>query len=218
MKHNTVERRRRGRPSKFGRPSQLVALTLPIDVVRGLQRVDRDIARAIVGLFEDAPQATDDPSEDRQPDAELVRIADQRSLIVVNSAVIRSLPGVSLVPLDGSRAFLALEPGRGVSDLELAVLDRLDDAVQTLEREALERLRRQLKAWRRDPALRFHGRSIIVVETLAPPRATVASAPATSGRAARGRPESRQPSRRTQLAGPPVPTDSARRGRRRAAA
>jgi hypothetical protein len=171
MKNNAAERRRRGRPSKFGRPSQLVALTLPVDVLRGLRRVDRDLARAIVRVFEGAANPADELAEDLQPDAELVKIADRRSLIVVNSAVIRSLPGVSIVPLDGTRAFLALEPGRGVSDLELAVIDRLDDAVQPRERQALEQLRRQLRAWRRDPALRFHGRAIIVVETLAPARA-----------------------------------------------
>jgi len=160
MKHNVAERRRRGRPPKFGRPSQLVALTLPIDVVRGLQRVDKDIARAIVRVFEGTVPAGDDSPRDRRPDAELVRIADRRSLIVVNSAVIQSLPGVNVVPLDATRAFLALEPGRGVSDLELAVIDRLDDAVETRERQALGQLRRQLKAWRRDAALRFHSRSI----------------------------------------------------------
>jgi hypothetical protein len=177
MKHNVAERRRRGRPPKFGRPSQLVALTLPIDVVRGLQRVDKDIARAIVRVFEGTVPAGDDSPRDRRPDAELVRIADRRSLIVVNSAVIQSLPGVNVVPLDATRAFLALEPGRGVSDLELAVIDRLDDAVETRERQALGQLRRQLKAWRRDAALRFHSRSIIVVETLAPSRMRADSTP-----------------------------------------
>jgi hypothetical protein len=137
-------------------------------------------------VFEGAANPADELSEDLQPDAELVKIADRRSLIVVNAAAIRSLPGVSIVPLDGTRAFLALEPGRGVSDLELAVIDRLDDAVQVREREALEQLRRQLKTWRRDPSLRFHGRAIIVVETLAPARArgdsTTVSAAAQKGK------------------------------------
>lgn len=170
MKTDAAERRGRGRPSKFGRPSQLVALTLPVDVVRGLRKIDRDLARAIVGVFEGAPNSADESSEDVQPDAELLKIADRRSLIVVNSVIIRSLPGVAIVPLDETRAFLALEPGHGVSDLELTVIDRLDDAVPPRERQALEQLRRQLRAWRRDPALRFHRRAIIVVETLAASR------------------------------------------------
>jgi len=186
MKSDAAERRRRGRPSKFGRPSQLVALTLPLDVVRGLRKIDRDLARAIVRVFEGAPNAADESSEDLQPDAELLKIADRRSLIVVNSVIIRSLPGVAIVPLDGTRGFLALEPGRGVSDLELAVIDRLDDAVQARERQALEQLRRQLKTWRREPTLRFHGRAIIVVETLAASRARADGTTARAGARKRG--------------------------------
>lgn len=169
MKEKAAEQRGRGRPSKFGRPSQLVALTLPVDVVRGLRKLDRDLAHAIVRVFEGTASAADDPPDESPPDVELVKIADRRSLIVIRSAVIRSLPGVNIVPLDGTRAFLALEPGRGISDLELAVIDRLDDALQSSERQALEQLRRQLRSWRRDPALRFHSRAILVVETLTPP-------------------------------------------------
>jgi hypothetical protein len=171
--------RRRGRPSKFGRPSQLVALTLPVDVVRGLRRIDGDIARAIVRLFEGAAASSDaELSEDQQQYAELLKIADRRALIVVNPAVISSLPGISMIPLDGRRAFLALEPGHGVSDLELAVIDCLDESEPGRERQALQSLRGQLRTWRRDPALRFHGRSIIVVETVTRSRMRHASKPA----------------------------------------
>ncbi len=77
----------------------------------------------------------------------------------------RSLPGVSLIPLDETHAFLALETGQGMSDLELAVIDRLSDRrVEQRERTALEALRSQLSAWRHDRRLAFHLRSIIVVE------------------------------------------------------
>jgi hypothetical protein len=155
---------RRGRPPKFGRPSQVVALTLPDEVVRGLRRVHPDLAWAIVQLFEKRPPArVDEP----QADAELVAIADRRSLIVVNRAVFKSLPGIHIIPLTGNRAVLALEPGRGMTDLELAVLDRLDDsAIDERERKALRRLRTQLRAWRHDRVLRFHSRAIIVVERI----------------------------------------------------
>jgi len=155
---------KRGRPPKFGRPSQVVALTLPEDVVRGLRKVHKDLAWAIVTLFEKrVPRATDD----QQPDAELVTIADRRSLIVVNRSVFKSLPGIHIIPLDGNRAFLALDSDRGMADLELAVIDRLDDpSVDSRERRALSGLRSQLRNWRLDDALRFHTRAIIVVERL----------------------------------------------------
>ena len=159
--------RKRGRPPKFGRPSQVVALTLPEEVVRGLRRIHPDLAWAIVTLFDkDPPRAP--AAGEPQPDAELVTIAERRSLIVVNRAVFKSLPGIHIIPLNGNRAFLALEPGRGMTDLELAVIDRLDDGtVEPRERKALRRLRAQLRTWRHDRALRFHARAIIVVERVA---------------------------------------------------
>jgi hypothetical protein len=158
--------RPRGRPPKFGRPSQVVALTLPEDVVERLRRVDRDLGWAIVKLLDDAhgaaPRAD---AEEPQPDVELVSVADRRALIVVNRAVIRNLPDVNMIPLGGNRAFLALESGRGMSDLELAVIDSLaGSSVSREERRALRRFRAQLAAWRRDHQFRFHTRAIIVAE------------------------------------------------------
>jgi len=155
---------RRGRPSKFGRPSQVIALTLPSDVVRGLQKIHADVGWAIVALLEKSRPRTG-PQVEAVPDVELVKVGDRRSLIVVNRAVVRRLHGVSIVPLHGDRAFLALDDGHGMSDLELAVIDGLeDDTLEPRERTALEALRVRLKAWRSDRALRFHIRSIIVVE------------------------------------------------------
>lgn len=110
-------------------------------------------------------------NEQPQGDAELVGIADRRHLIVVNSAVVKRLPGVSIIPLNGNRAFLALEPGQGIADLELIVRDRLEDAtVGGSERQALEMLRTRLLKWRRDRTLRMHSRAIVVVERVAPTR------------------------------------------------
>jgi hypothetical protein len=162
----TATRSRRGRPSKFGRPSHVLALTLPDEVVRGLRKIDPDVGWAIVTLFEKSPVARSGAS-DPQPDVELVTIADRRSLIVVNRDAFKTLPGISVVPLHGSRAFLALDAGSGMTGLELAVIDRLDDAsVDADERQALQKLRAQLREWRHDRTLRFHTRSIIVVERL----------------------------------------------------
>jgi hypothetical protein len=69
-----------------------------------------------------------------------------------------------MVPLSDHEAFLALEPGRGMADLEIAVLDQLERLKPgTPERRAAERLRQQLRAWRRDSKLTFQPRSIILV-------------------------------------------------------
>ena len=173
----SVTRRRRGRPQKFGRPGELVQLTLPTDVIRGLHQMDDDLARAVVRLFELAPAW----ALGSRLDVELLAIADRHFLIVINRSVVKSLPGVDLIPIEGHRAFLALAPGRGVSDLELAVIDRLSDVANFIdfrEREALEHLREQLRVWRNDPTLQFHNRAIIVVEsTVTPHSAKAVGAP-----------------------------------------
>jgi hypothetical protein len=160
------DKRRRGRPSKFGRPSRAVALTLPEDVIQALRRVHRDLGWAIVKLLGDeGGGATARQKKEAQPDVELVAVADRRYLIVINQEAIRSLPGVNIVPLSGTRAFLALDVDCGMSDLELTVLDRLRQAtLEPRERQALTTLRTQLGGWRGDAKLQVHTRAILVVE------------------------------------------------------
>lgn len=92
----------------------------------------------------------------------MVRFPGDRALIIVRSDLIKDFPGVSLIPLSDGRAFLALEVGKGVADLELLVLDRLDDKqVDATERGALIELRQLLRQWRRE-GIRFESRSIII--------------------------------------------------------
>jgi hypothetical protein len=159
----THPRRSRGRPRKFSDPSRPVALTLPEHAIRALKRINRDLAWAIVSLLGKREQRR--PTEPLGLDAELVAVANRRSLIVVNSDVVKKLPGVSIIPLNGHRAFLALDPGKGMADLELAVADRLGQRrLGARERKALEALRRLVAKWRRTRSAHVHSRSIIVVE------------------------------------------------------
>jgi hypothetical protein len=88
---------------------------------------------------------------------------------VVDPATYRSLPGVSVIPVAAGRALLALEAGRGMADLELAILDRMEGPRATPpERRALEALFRSVRGWRRSRAYRFSIRSIILVEHRGP--------------------------------------------------
>lgn len=187
---STGSTRRRGRPSKFGRPSQVVALTLPEDVVDRLRRVHRDLGWAIVKLVDDQ---TIPPTARRQtiePDVELVTVAERRALIVVNREVIKDLPGVNFIPLSGNRAFLALDIDKGMSDLELAVGDRLaEGALGRQERQALGRFQSQLRSWRHDDTLRFHTRAIIVGERTAKMRLKRPQAAAARSQTTRRQPK-----------------------------
>lgn len=162
-------RGRRGRPPKFGRPGRVVALTLPEEVVLGLRKVNADLAWAIVTLFNKTSTAAKTTRLTLHPsdEAELVAVGGLRSLIVVPRQLFTNLdlPGVSIIPLHDDRAFLALEPGHGMSDLVLAVDNRL--AETPLDRRtaaALRRLRKQLRQWRSNPRLRCEAHTIIVVE------------------------------------------------------
>jgi hypothetical protein len=159
--------RKRGRPQKFGRAAELISLTLPGDVLEWLTSIDDDLGWAIVKLHERAtkPRAADHDV------AHLVRFPGDRALILVRAELFKDMPGVSLIPLADGRAFLALETGKGVADLELFVLDRLDDRrVDATERAALNKLRLLLKQWRQE-GIRFESRSIVVAHhKKGPPR------------------------------------------------
>ena len=65
-------RGKRGRPPKFGRPETVVAITLPEEVVAGLQKVHADLGWAIVTLFEKAAKLS---NVSRRPANEAALIA-----------------------------------------------------------------------------------------------------------------------------------------------
>jgi hypothetical protein len=150
-------RARRGRPPKYGRPAQLVTFTLPDDVLAWLKTLHSDPAWAIVKLHQQDARR-------RRPIAlaELVQLPERRALILVNAEVLGHLPGVNIIPLSDGRGFLALEAGRGVADLEIAVIDRLEaPRLPGREREALMALRDKLREWRQQ-GVGFESRAIIV--------------------------------------------------------
>ena len=161
----------RGRPLKFGRPARLLAVTLPDDVVRALQRIHPDPAWAIVSLCEQLGRTDGRPAPNSRPAIELAQLSPDSALIVVDPRAIRSVPGMSVVPVASGRAFLAFDEGRGLADLELAVLERLDDPkIGAGARKELKELHRQVQDWRRSRGYRFSTRSIILVERTSPPR------------------------------------------------
>jgi hypothetical protein len=158
----------RGRPPKFGRPSQVVALTLPEDVLGALRTLHRDPAWAIVQLVETMLGA---PRRGQRPPApatiaELAHLPGKRGLIVVQPQVFTRFPGVSTISLADGRAFLAFDHGAGLADLEVAIQDKLEAAAPSdVGRKQLTELLEVVRGWRRDRKLAFRTKSIIVVET-----------------------------------------------------
>lgn len=157
--------RSRGRPPKFGRPARLVALTLPEDTINDLHAIDADLAKAVVALVDRALGRTSTAAGDWDASVGLAHVGESRALIVIDTTVFRELPGCALVPLSERRAFLALDPGRTLADLELSVTDLLEEeGTAEADRPALVMLRQALRDWRRDDTLSFHTRSIVLVE------------------------------------------------------
>jgi hypothetical protein len=162
-----VPRKQRGRPLKFGRPALILALTLPHDVVHGLRRIHPDPAWAIVSLYERLAHKAHQPRRGSEPGVELAQLSPDSALIVVDPQVIQSVPGVSVVPVAAGRAFLAFDQGRGLADLELAVVERLQDPkTNAAVRKDLSALHQHIRHWRRSRRFRFSTRSIILIERL----------------------------------------------------
>jgi hypothetical protein len=142
-----------------------VALTLPEDTIQGLKAIDADLAKAVVALVDRAQGRTTTPIGEWDAPVSLAHVNDSRALIVIDPSIFRDIPGCAVIPLSEGRAFLALDPGGTLADLELAVADMLDEeAGHSGEREALAALRQALREWRHDDSLSFHTRSIVLVE------------------------------------------------------
>ena len=159
--------RKRGRPHKFGRPSRLVAIRLPEDVIAKLRAQNNDLAKAVVSMVGSGsgPSRKSAVRTSSSATAELLRFAPRRFLISVDRKAIGRLPGCELVPVGPASAFVALPPGQGLGDLGMAVVDRLEEpGLAARERGALLRLRDALRAWRRDRNLTYVTRAIVVVQ------------------------------------------------------
>jgi hypothetical protein len=142
-----------------------VALTLPEDTIQGLKSIDADLAKAVVALVDRTQGRTTTVSGEWDSPVSLAHVTEGRALIVIDPKIFREIPGCAVIPLSEGRAFLALDPGRTLADLELSVADLLDDQeTEPGQREALGALRQALRDWRRDDSLSFHTRSIVLVE------------------------------------------------------
>ncbi len=140
-------------------------MTLPEDVIAMLRARDRDLARAIVGLVGRGDRKSSKRIERTPEPVNLLKIGRGRFLITIDSRVVARLPQCELVPFGRGAAVLALEPGHGLADLALAVVDRLDEPdVKTHERAALVRVRSAIRTWMRDKGFSYETRAIVVIK------------------------------------------------------
>lgn len=156
----TSTSRRRGRPTKFGRPSQAVTITLPDDVVAAFRSVDPDLSRAIVHVAETAGSRLAP-----RPAVELTRYGHHAVIVLAPNKAIERLPGVALVPLPDGRSLISLDEDIGVAELEVLVRDALDtSSTPASERASLQVLADILRSARRSRSVSLSRRNIIVLE------------------------------------------------------
>jgi hypothetical protein len=151
-----------GRPSKYGRASRAVTLTLPEDVIERLSAVNVDLGRAIVALAE-RPGSVRAP---RMRLAEVTSYGNHAVIVVTPVKELRRLPGVQLVPIGNGRALISLEPRYSVPQLELDLRDAIErsDAPPS-ERRTLIALADILQQSRRSRRITLEERTIIVLES-----------------------------------------------------
>jgi hypothetical protein len=150
-----------GRPTKYGRPSHAVTITLPDDVLARLRSVDTDLGRAIVSLVERRRA----PRLPEFAPAELAAYGTHAVIIVDQAKALKRLPGVQLVPTGNGRALISLDQPNSVPKLELNVRDAIDTTVNKKERQMLEALADILRRARSSRGVTLKERSIIVLES-----------------------------------------------------
>jgi len=154
-------KRARGRPSKFGRPSRPVTVTLPHDVLSRLTAIDSDLGRAIVTTVERVSHR-----RRRAPAAAEVTAYGSHAVILVNPVrALKRLPGVQLIPVGNGRALISLDHPHAVPHLELAARDLIErNEVTAAERQTLGELADILRRSRQSHRIAVEERTIIVLE------------------------------------------------------
>ena len=155
-----MERQRRGRPTKYGRPARAVTVTLPEDVLARLSGVHTDIGSAIVSLVEKRGPIRSKPIRP----AEVTRYGNRAVIVVTPGPTLRRLRGVQLVPVGDGRALISLAASTSISSLELQVRDALERmSPSNREREGLQALADILRRSRGPRDFTSEARTIIVL-------------------------------------------------------
>lgn len=150
---------RRGRPRKFAAPSRAVTLTLPENIIDALERVDRDLSRAVVRVAQ--------PEIRKRPHAaaELSTFGTRAVIVITPTRTLERLMGVILVPLSDGRALISFDESMTTARLELKIEDALeDDRLPPVDVEILSGIRELLKEARRSASVTLSERNIIVLE------------------------------------------------------
>lgn len=138
-----------GRPRKFAETSRPITVTLPDRILKSLNAVHKDRARAIVKVTEAVMSNAGTMSEP----VKLVEIEPGLALIVTGpSASLQKIPWLRLVEIAPARYLLSIPTGTSPEMLEVAILDLIENLTEEseYERRLLGELRRRLSHLRRE--------------------------------------------------------------------
>ena len=138
-----------GRPPKFQEECRAITVTLPIRILRQLERFDKERGRGIVKCVEAATRNT---SESEGKYVEIVPVTNDAALIIISrSTQLVTIPWLRLIEIAPARFILSLPTGTAVESLELAIMDLLEKLPdsETTEKTLLSQLRYYLSKYRR---------------------------------------------------------------------
>jgi hypothetical protein len=132
---------------------------LPETVIDALERIDRDVSRAVVRVTQ--PEIRKGP----HAAAELATFGSRAVIVVNPTRTIERLIGVMLVPLSDGRALISFDETMTPARIELKIEDALeDDRLPVSDAEVLASIRDLLKDARRSASVTLSQRNIIVLE------------------------------------------------------
>jgi hypothetical protein len=137
-----------GRPPKFQEPSTSITLTLPHRILKNLEEIDGDRAKAIVKCVEAVLSLGPEPNTK----VELINLSDDAAVLVIGPCrSLEQIPWLNLVEITPSRYIMTIPTGTPLASLEVALLDLIETLPEErmADLQPLQEIRLQLSQHRR---------------------------------------------------------------------
>ena len=153
-----------GRPAKFDEPSRPVTITLPDRILKWLEAIDADRAKAVVKSVETALAGTETATGESVGELRVAK--DEALLVVPKSRLLATVPWLTLIEIAPGRNLLSLRDAVTIEKLEVTLGDLIDSHpdASPVELRILRTLQEKIRAPRRNQAVRTE--EILVVRDL----------------------------------------------------
>lgn len=138
-----------GRPPKFSEESTPITVTLPRRILKKLESIDLDRAKAIVKCVENVT----DQIWLQDKEIHIAQVSDDTGLIVVPFCKsLKKISWLQLIEITTSRFLLAIPTGTSIESLEIAIMDLIEHLPEDedAEKDLLTELRQKISHYRRN--------------------------------------------------------------------